>query len=194
MDLEEYDILLASGSPRRKELLKLAGLNFTVVKNDVEESYPKDLSVNKVAEFLAVKKSLAFKLDNDKNEILITADTIVELEGKEYGKPESKEDCIEMLMKLSNKVHNVFTGVCLRSVNYKNSFTCQSIVKFSTIDKKEAEWYFDTNNPMDKAGSYGIQDWIGMCKVESINGSYTNILGLPLAQTLEQLNLFIKNK
>ena len=98
-----------------------------------------------------------------------------------------------MLLKFSDKVHDVYTGVCLRSNDKTESFTCKSVVKFSQISREEANWYFENYNPSDKAGSYGIQDWIGYSKVEWINGSYTNILGLPLAQTLDKLNLFIED-
>ncbi len=193
MHLKGYKLILASGSPRRQNMLKTAGLDFEIRKKEIDESYPEDLHIDEIAEYLAVKKSKAQIEMMNKNDLLLTADTIVAFKGEEYGKPESKAHCIEMLRKFSGTHHDVYTGVCFRTNKDQDSFTVKSTVKFANISEEEAAWYFDQYDPSDKAGSYGIQDWIGVCKVEWINGSYTNILGLPLAQTLKRLELFLEN-
>jgi len=191
MDLKNRKLVLASGSPRRKDLLTTAGLQFIVRKKDIDESYPDTLTVDKISEYLAVKKAEVQTELMSEDEILITADTVVAFQNKEYGKPVSRKDSIHMLCMLSNQEHFVYTGVCLKSTSNQKSFTCESSVKFGSISVEEAGWYFDNYDPSDKAGSYGIQDWLGRCKVEWIKGSYTNILGLPLSQTLEALQSFI---
>jgi len=191
MDLKHYKLVLASGSPRRKDLLTSAGLQFIVRKKDIDENYPLSLSIDKIAEYLALKKAEVQAELMSEDEILITADTIVAFQNKEYGKPVSRDDSIRMLSLLSNQEHHVYTGVCLKSNSNQISFTCESTVKFGSISHQEAGWYYDNYDPSDKAGSYGIQDWLGRCKVEWIKGSYTNILGLPLSQTLEALRSFI---
>ena len=194
MNLSEYKLILASGSPRRKDMLEKAGLDFELRKNDVDESYPGSLALEEIAEYLANLKADALQADLSANEIMITADTIVAFQGKEYGKPKDRADSIQMLLLLANKTHDVYTGVCICDKHKKKSFTCKSTVKFTDITEEEAGWYFDNYNPSDKAGSYGIQDWIGITKVESIEGSYTNILGLPVAQTLNALRSFLEDK
>lgn len=191
---DPYKLILASGSPRRKFLLETAGIEFEIRKREIDESYPSELEIDEIAEFLAVKKSNAQEHLIGENELLLTADTIVAFDGREYGKPVSREDSIEMLHLLGGQTHEVFSGVCLCDSENRDSFTCRSVVKFADISKEEAAWYFDNYKPDDKAGSYGIQDWVGFCKVEWINGSYTNILGLPLAQTLKRIGLFFENK
>lgn len=173
-------------------MLELAGLDYTIRKKEIDESYPDDLHIDEIAEYLAIKKANAQSEILNDNEILLTADTIVALDGKEYGKPTSRDDSIRMLGLLSNRDHEVYTGVCLSTKHQQKSFTCRSVVKFSEITEEEAAWYFDNYDPSDKAGSYGIQDWVGKCKVEWINGSYTNILGLPVAQTLAHLRKFLE--
>jgi septum formation protein len=191
---QDFKIILASGSPRRKEILELAGIKFELRKNNAEESYPNDLELKDIAEYLARLKADHLQSTLAENELMITADTIVAFDGKEYGKPKDREDSIRMLLLLSNNTHEVYSGVCICDKHKKLSFTCKSIVKLAKISRDEAAWYFDNYDPSDKAGSYGIQDWIGITKVEWIKGSYNNILGLPVAQTLEHLNAFIKNK
>lgn len=194
MELKNYKLILASGSPRRKDMFEKAGLDFELRKNDVEEIYPEDLALQDIAEYLANLKADALRNKLADNEILITADTIVAFQGKEYGKPKDRSDSIRMLELLSDKTHEVYTGVCICDKQNKMSFSCRSVVKFAEISKEEAAWYFDNYDPSDKAGSYGIQDWVGITKVESIEGSYTNILGLPVAQTLSALKSFLENK
>lgn len=189
MNSSKYKIILASDSPRRKELLKQAGLSFEVRKKEVDEQYPDSLKIQEIAEYLANKKADAQCHDLKEDELLLTADTIVAFEGKEFGKPSSRRHSIEMLTTLANNTHDVYTGVCLQSQLKRHSFTVKSTVKFDPISEEEAAWYYDNFDPSDKAGSYGIQDWIGYCKVEWIEGSYTNILGLPLSQTLQAITL-----
>lgn len=182
--------ILSSGSPRRQELLKEAGIDFTLRVIETDESFPDDIDVSKVAEHIAIKKAEAHQSIVKENEIVITADTVVCMDDKVYGKPTSKENAIEMLVGFSNKTHQVYTGVCLFSKEKKESFTCKSEVTFDVITHDDAAYYFDRDNPLDKAGAYGIQDWIGRCKVLKIEGSYTNIIGLPVPQTVRRLKRF----
>lgn len=193
MDLKGHRLILASGSPRRSELLNKAQIPFSVRVKEVEENFPSSLHYSHVAEYLAEKKAVAQKdlLEND--EFILAADTIVVFEDKIYGKPNSREDAIQTLLKLSGQIHQVFTGVCLLGSQTKHSFTEESLVKFGHISENEVEFYFDTFNPSDKAGSYGIQDWIGWTKIEWIKGSYSNILGMPLAQTYAAIQSFVEN-
>lgn len=185
-----HQLILGSQSPRRLELLQKAGVEFTQRVIETDESYPDTLSLDKVAEHIALAKSQAhFDLLKDKD-LVITADTIVVHEGKVYGKPKSKDEAISTILLLSNEVHLVYTAVCLMSLEKTVSFTEMSEVKFGTITKVEAEQYVKNDKPMDKAGSYGIQDWIGFTRIEWIKGSYTNILGLPMAQVWDALKAF----
>jgi septum formation protein len=184
------EIKLASKSPRRKELLELAGYNVELVSIDVEEDYPEDLKTDEIAEFLALKKAAPFNSDTLlPHQYLLTADSIVVLDGIVYGKPTSKEDAIHTLTKLSNRIHQVYTGVCIKSNQKSISFTEQSEIKFTSLSLEEINYYLDEYKPYDKAGSYGIQDWIGHCKVEWIKGTMNNIMGLPLRQVYESILL-----
>jgi len=183
-------IILSSGSPRRQELLKEAGIKYQLRVIETDETFPADLKVEQVAEFIAKAKADAHNNMISPDEIVITADTVVAMDGKIYGKPTSKEDAINMLCTFSDKTHQVFTGVCIKSSTKSTSFTCKSDVTFAPISNEEAEFYFDLDNPMDKAGSYGIQDWIGRTKVVNIQGSYTNIMGLPVPQLISELKSF----
>lgn len=194
MDLNNYTLILCTGSPRRHDLFRIAGIPFEVRTKEVAEDYPESLAVDEIAVYLAEKKADAYVSGIADREIILTADTIVAFEGREYGKPASREDSIRTLLELSGKTHEVYTGVCISSLNNRKRLSCRSVVKFADITREEASWYYDNYNPSDKAGSYGIQDWIGNCKVEWINGSYTNILGLPFAQTLNCLAGFVKDK
>jgi len=193
MYLGKFKLILASGSPRRKALLAKAGLDFEVRKKEIDESYPTDMPIDEIAEYLAVKKANAQAEEQTEDEILLTADTIVSFDGKEFGKPSSRADSIQTLLLLSGKSHDVYTGVSLRTQKHSISFTCKSVVHFAEITEEEAGAYYDSCDPSDKAGSYGIQDWIGVSKVEWINGSYTNILGLPMAQTLTALRQLVES-
>jgi septum formation protein len=179
-------IILASKSPRRQELLKLMDIDFRVVLKEVDESYPEHLSPEEIVVHIAEKKARAFDEDiND--EVVLTADTIVTIDGLILGKPESQEHAVEMLQMLSGKVHQVITGVCLLYKHQYNKFFDVSEVFFRKLSDAEINHYVQTYNPMDKAGSYGIQEWIGLVGIERINGSYTNVVGLPTEKVYQQL-------
>ncbi|HEK21987.1 Maf family protein [Mucilaginibacter sp.] len=179
-------IILASKSPRRQELLKLMDIDFRVVLKEVDESYPDGLTPAEIAVYIASKKAEAF--DEDVNdEIVLTADTIVAIDGLILGKPESREHAIEMLQRLSGKVHEVYTGVCLYYKGEYNKFYDRSEVFFRQLTDEEIMSYVDEYEPYDKAGSYGIQQRIGLIGIERINGSYTNVVGLPTEKVYQQL-------
>ena len=171
-------ILLASNSPRRTELMTSLGYDFEVVKVECEEIYPENLEVEKIAEYLSELKSNAFR-NLEKDEVLITADTIVALENSVLGKPQNLEEGLEMLQKLSGKTHQVFTGITLRSCEKIISKTDVSSVEIDYLSLKEINYYLENFKPFDKAGSYGIQEWFGMAKVKNISGSFYSIMGLP---------------
>lgn len=194
-NLKDYKIILASNSPRRKELLSGFGLDFIVkTMSDIDESYPEDLDVNLVAGFIAEKKAKAFETSIPENALLITADTVVCLDNKVYGKPVDRDDAFNMLRELSGKVHKVYTGVCIRfaaegsSLDYeKKMFTSETEVCFSSFTDEEINYYIDNYQPFDKAGAYGIQEWIGFAGVEWISGSFFNVMGLPVHKLYEEL-------
>ncbi len=194
-NLKDYKIILASNSPRRKELLSGFGLDFIVkTMSDIDESYPEDLDVNLVAGFIAEKKAKAFETSIPENALLITADTVVCLDNKVYGKPVDRDDAFNMLKELSGKVHKVYTGVCIRYSTGGSSldselkkFTSETEVCFSTFTDEEINYYIDNYQPFDKAGAYGIQEWIGFAGVEWISGSFFNVMGLPVHKLYEEL-------
>jgi septum formation protein len=192
MDLKEYNLVLASQSPRRSELLKALDIDFSIRVIETDESFPASLPSAEVAEYIANKKAEAHLKSISNNELIITADTVVVHNEVIYGKPKTKDEAIETLQILSDDIHLVYTGVCMMTHNNIKSFTCKSEVKFSTISNSEAHFYYDKYRPDDKAGSYGIQDWMGMAKVEWIKGSYNNIVGLPTAQLYIELSEFLK--
>ena len=175
-------IILASNSPRRKELLGGLDIPFEVITiNGLDESFSEDLKGEEIPLFLSEKKSEAYSEFWSKPEtIVITADTIVWMNDKVLGKPKSREEALEMLRSMSGKSHYVYTGVCVRSAEKKVSFVCSSEVRFANLDETEIEYYIDKYQPYDKAGSYGVQEWIGYIGVEHINGSFYNIMGLPI--------------
>ncbi|NUM32471.1 MAG: septum formation protein Maf [Bacteroidetes bacterium] len=179
-------ILLGSKSPRRKFLLKSTELKFKTVNIDSDEDFPANLKYQKVAEYLAIKKSKSFN-GNLKGKILLTADTIVWLEGKIINKPLDYNNAVKMLSELSGKKHYVFTGVCLRSEKNQISFTEKSIVYFKNLNEKQINHYIKKYKPFDKAGAYGIQDWIGLTGISKIEGDYFNIMGLPINRVYEYL-------
>ncbi|MFC3559580.1 Maf family protein [Pedobacter jamesrossensis] len=186
--LQNTPIILASKSPRRQELLKLMGLNFKVELKDVDESYPENLSPAEIAVYISEKKAKAFSADD---EIIITADTIVALNGEILGKPNDKAHAKEMLKKLSGYKHEVYTGVTLVKGDKKISFYDVTEVHCKTVTEREIDFYIDNYQPYDKAGSYGVQDWWGIVVVEKINGSYTNVMGLPTEKLYNELLKFI---
>lgn len=185
---KNYDLILASGSPRRKTLMEEAGFNFTVRVTDVDESIPEGLSVQKVASYLAEQKSLVFTGEMiPENRIIITADSVVIIDGRILGKPVSREDARQMLQTISGKMHLVITGVCLRTQKELRVFSNKTRVHVSPMTLDEIDFYVDHYQPFDKAGSYGIQEWLGICKISRIEGSYTNVMGLPMEQLYHEL-------
>ena len=179
-------IILASKSPRRQELLQLMGIDFTVVLKDVDESYPSNLSPSEVAVYIAEKKIRAFN-EVIKDEIVITADTIVLLDGKILGKPENADHAFEILSDLSGKRHEVITAVSLLKNHQIKSFFEVSEVFFKPINSEQIRYYISNYHPMDKAGAYGIQEWIGLVAIDKIIGSYSNIMGLPTHRLYQEL-------
>lgn len=183
-------IILASKSPRRQELLQLMGIDFKVVLKEVDETYPEGLSATQIALHIAEKKAKAFD-EVIHDEIVITADTIVCLDGKILGKPENEAHAFEILSDLSGKRHEVITAVCLLKNHQLTSFYEISEVFFKELSEEQINYYISNYSPMDKAGAYGIQEWIGLVAVEKINGSYSNIVGLPTQRLYEELQKLI---
>lgn len=184
-------ILLASQSPRRKELLQNLGYDFEIVSAYCEEVFPENLKVDEIAGFISKLKADAYQ-GLKENEVLITADTIVSIENEVLGKPIEKRDALEMLKKLSGKTHQVYTGVTIKTVNSSFTKTDVAHVQFSPISDEEAVYYVDHFQPFDKAGSYGIQEWLGMTKIQKIEGSFYTIMGLPthlVYQMLQEIAL-----
>lgn len=190
-NLKKYQLILASNSPRRKELMSGLGVEYVVrTLPDVDESYPETLVGAAIPEYISRKKADAYRSMMKPGELLITADTIVWLEGKVLGKPEGREGAVEMLRALSGKSHQVFTGVCLTTTEWQKSFTAASDVLFDVLSEDEIQYYVDRYQPMDKAGAYGVQEWIGYIAVEYISGSYYNIMGLPIQRLYQELKNF----
>ena len=193
--LSQYHLILASASPRRISLLKELNLTFDCISLDVEEVFPSDLEDHEVARFLARLKAEAFPIEKlTPKSILITADTIVCLNDEVIGKPDDREHAIEMLQKLSGQMHKVITGVCLRSHDKESIFSNETDVYFSKLTDEEIIYYDDQFKPFDKAGAYGIQEWIGYIGIEKIEGSYFNVMGLPVQQLYVELKKFISNE
>lgn len=192
--LKDFRIILASQSPRRQYLLKDLGLDFEVVVPDVRESYPEGLSPEQIAIFLAELKASAFDLTGvDPTTVIITADTIVSLGDEILGKPDGPEDAEAMLGKLSGRMHRVITAVCLRSSKKRHTFHVTSSVYFKNLSKEEISYYIANYRPFDKAGSYGVQEWIGYIGISKIEGSYFNVMGLPVKELYEELIRFCLN-
>ncbi len=183
------ELILASGSPRRSELLTEMGLTFEVRPLDIDESFSDDMPVEEVAECLARKKALAYPSVRE-NQLILAADSIVVCKNKIYGKPHNFEGAQEMLHELSGQIHYVFTGVAFRSATGIDSFTERADVQFSELNEDEINYYITNYKPYDKAGSYGIQDWLGTCKVTSLTGTFPNVKGLPTAKVYEYLKQF----
>ena len=183
--LKKYDIILGSASPRRNELLKGLDIEFRIMSNDVDENYPADLIGVQIPEYLAQKKADTYTLKE--NTLLITADTIVWLDGVVYGKPTDRNDAREMLKMLSGKMHQVITGVCIRTAEKSRVFHAMTDVYFAPFSDEEIEYYLNHYAPYDKAGSYGVQEWIGYIGVERIEGSYFNVMGLPIQRLYNEL-------
>lgn len=187
-NLEKYKVILASGSPRRRELMAGLGVNYEVrILPDVDESYPDTLQGEEIPLYIAKEKADAYIPMMQPDELIITADTIVWLDGKVLGKPRDREDALQMLRTMSGRTHEVFTGVCITTTDWQRSFTAQTEVRFATLSEDEIIYYVDNFKPMDKAGSYGVQEWIGFIGVENISGSYYNIMGLPVQKLYREL-------
>jgi septum formation protein len=191
--LKNHRLILASQSPRRQFLMQELGLNFEVIiKNGSNESYPKKLQAGQIALYLAEKKAKPFLKEIDEKAIVITADTIVWLNNKVINKPKDKEQAIQMLGELSGKKHQVFTGVCIMSAKKKELFSEMTDVYFRKLTAQEIEYYVDAFNPYDKAGAYGAQEWIGYIGIERIEGSYFNVMGLPVQKLYRELFKFVE--
>lgn len=188
---KNYTFILGSNSPRRKEILKEIGLDFSIYPSNIDENFNKEIELKDIPVFLAEKKANALKNKLKENDILITADTVVIYNNELLSKPENTYQAKEMLEKLSGKSHKVITGVCLLSKNNKSIFSSKTIVTFNDLDKFEIEFYINKYKPFDKAGSYGVQEWIGLIGVKKIEGSYTNVVGLPASMLYSKLKKFI---
>lgn len=190
-NLKKYHIILASKSPRRHELMHMLRVPFTtVVISDLKEDYPITLNPEQVPEFLSNMKADAYLSRSHSNELIITADTLVINDGIIMGKPASAPEAVEMLMQLSDKTHQVVTGVTLATHQRRVSFTSITEVTFAPLTLEEAKYYVDNFSPLDKAGAYGIQEWIGAVAVKSINGSFYNVMGLPVHRLFKELKRF----
>lgn len=190
-NLKKYQILLASKSPRRRELLAQLRIPFNVVTiGGIDESYPSDLARTEVSGYIANRKADAYQSMIRDNELIITADTVVVSDDRIMGKPKDADEAVEMLLALSDKIHQVSSGVCIMTKDRRTSFTVTTDVKFGHISEEEARFYVENYMPLDKAGAYGIQEWIGCVAVESINGSFYNVMGLPVHQLYKELSLF----
>lgn len=188
--LKKYQVILASNSPRRKELLSGLGIDFEVrVIPNIDESYPKELELKKVPCYIAKKKADAYHVKD--NELIITADTVVILHNSILEKPADRDDAIQMLQKLSSQTHEVITGVVISTSEKQIAFSVQSTVDFAELTDEEITYYVDTFQPFDKAGAYGIQEWIGYIGVKGINGSFYNVMGLPILRLYQELKKIV---
>lgn len=185
--LQNYKIILASGSPRRQQFFRDMDLDFEIRLKDVEEIYPPNLTEEDITDYLAVLKSDAFEGELAPNEILITSDTIVWHENKALGKPKDYDDAFKMLQSLSNKTHQVITSVCFKTKFKTEVISEVTKVTFHPLSDTEIQYYLDNYKPFDKAGSYGIQEWIGFIGVAKIEGSYPNVMGLPVDKVYQYL-------
>ena len=187
-NLNKYKVILASNSPRRKELLSGLGVAYEVkTMPDVDESYPDGLSGEEIAKHIARGKAEAYRSLIQADELVITADTIVWLDGTVMGKPKDEEEAKDMLMRLSGKTHQVITGVCLTTSSMQKTFATVTDVTFATLTEDEIDYYVTRYQPMDKAGSYGVQEWIGFVGVENLSGSYFNVMGRPIQRLYTEL-------
>jgi septum formation protein len=189
--IDPYKLILGSGSPRRSEILEMADIPFIKKVISIEEIYPDTIPVSEVPIFLAKQKAEAYTPSLSEKDIVLTADSVVIIDDQILGKPKDIKDAKKMIATLSNRTHQVITGVCLSHSIFRTSFASLTTVEFSSISQKEIDYYVDTYMPLDKAGGYGIQDWIGHNKVKSIQGSYLNVKGLPMEKVYHQLIEFI---
>ena len=191
--LRDFKVVLASASPRRRELLSATGIEYTLAsKFECEESYPSTLDALDVAPYLSALKSANYPYQLNYNEILITADTVVVLDGRVLGKPQNEAEAFKMLADLSGSEHTVVTGVTLRTAEREHTFSSRSVVRFAELTGEQIEYYIERYRPMDKAGAYGIQEWIGYVGIEGIEGSFYNVMGLPVQRLCKELECFIE--
>lgn len=191
--LENYNLILASASPRRRQLLADCGIQFTLAeKFECDETFPATMPCCEVAQHISALKSNAYPNPFSEKEILLTADTVVIAENKILGKPADRAEAVEMLTLLSGRKHTVITGVTIRTTTHTHSFSVESSVYFRALTSEEMDYYIDTYKPFDKAGAYGIQEWIGYVAIEGIEGSFFNVMGLPVQRLYVELDLFIE--
>lgn len=191
MSFKDYHIILASNSPRRKELLRGLDIAFDVcVQPDIAEDYPADTAPADVAAYISREKANAYKDTIAENELIITADTVVIVGNEILGKPHDDAEAKEMLHKISGRKHQVVTGVCLTTTEKQRCFSVSTDVTFKNLKEEEIDYYIETYSPLDKAGAYGIQEWIGYIGVTALEGSYFNVMGLPVQRIWEELNRF----
>jgi len=191
MSFKDYHIILASNSPRRKELLRGLDIAFDVrVQPDIAEDYPANTAPADVAAYISREKANAYKDTIAENELIITADTVVIVGNEILGKPHDDAEAKDMLHKISGRKHQVVTGVCLTTTEKQRCFSVSTDVTFKNLKEEEIDYYIETYSPLDKAGAYGIQEWIGYIGVTALEGSYFNVMGLPVQRIWEELNRF----
>ena len=189
--LKDYNIILASGSPRRQEFLKTLGVNFKIQLKPVEEVYPEHLKHSEISDYLSVLKAEPFLKELNKKDLLITSDTIVWHNNKALGKPKNKQEAFDMILSMSGKTHEVITSVCFSSTDKQQVINAITKVTFKDFSDEEIWYYINHYNPFDKAGAYGIQEWIGQIGVTNLEGSYFNVMGFPIHLVYKTLiNLF----
>ena len=190
-NLKKYQVILASKSPRRQELLRGMGVEFSILTKETPEDFPSEMPLDEVPRHLSLQKSMAFE-DNElpSDYLLITSDTVVICEGEILGKPKDKTDAVRMLQLLSGKTHHVVTGVTVRSAQKTESFAVRSNVTFAPLDIDEIDYYIEHCKPFDKAGAYGIQEWIGYVGISGLEGSFYNVMGLPTRRLYQCLKGF----
>lgn len=187
-NVQHYKIVLASNSPRRRELLSGLNVNYTVkVLPGIDESYPDNLEGEEIPMYISRKKADAYRNSMEEDELIITADTVVYIYGKVLGKPKSLEEAKEMLRELSGDTHQVITGVCLTTRETQRTFSAVTQVTFDVLTEDEIDFYVEKYHPLDKAGAYGVQEWIGFVGVSKLEGSYFNVMGLPVQRLYQEL-------
>ncbi|NIK92114.1 septum formation protein Maf [Mangrovimonas sp. CR14] len=189
--LKNHHLILASGSPRRQLFFKELGLDFEIRLKPVEEDYPSRLSHFEISDYLAQLKALPYKDELQEKDILVTSDTIVWHHGEALGKPQNQEDAFKMIQSLSNQTHEVITSVCFTTKSIQKTVNATTKVTFKELSEAEINYYIETCKPFDKAGAYGIQEWIGQIGIVSIEGSYFNVVGLPTHLVYQTLNSLV---